>query len=124
MSRTEITGVRDLTFSRWHRTLSDDFTYIDLDYVAYCRRCRSPLALIEMSTDPNKTFTVTRKLAEAAGIQAWLLIYTKENETIGSIRMRPISPALGDMADVGRTGFMSWRRRLTDSCKCRQAVAS
>lgn len=48
MARQEVTGTRDLSFSRWHRTLPDDCTWIDIDSCHYCRYCSSLLALFEL----------------------------------------------------------------------------
>ena len=78
MSRQERSGARDLTFSRWHRTLPDFCTCIDLDFLEYCRKCRAPLALIEIASGHHgqiKPTTVLRALATQANIRAYLVLY-------------------------------------------------
>ena len=94
--RKELTGVRDLTFSGWHRSLPNDWLdYIDIDYCGYCHVCRQPLVLIEVTEDRGQTkaTTVTRRMAEAANVPAYLVMYRKaDSGGIESCRMREITP--------------------------------
>lgn len=101
MTREEITGVRDLTYSGWHRTLADHITYIDIDACEYCQKCREPLILIELAKDygqSNKATTVLRKLALKANISAYLIYYKMDDKTdeIASFRLRQVSPIWGN----------------------------
>ena len=78
MSRYERTGERDLTVSAWHRSLPDNCSAIDVDFLEYCNRCRAPLAVIELAKGHHQTpkpTTVLRHLAETAGIRAYLILY-------------------------------------------------
>ena len=87
--RDERYGHRDLTFSRWHRTLGDHVTCIDMDFLEYCRRCRQPLAFIETARDVGQGFkptTVQKKTAEQANVPAYCVLYKPqdvENEHAG-----------------------------------------
>lgn len=79
MSRHERYGSRSLTYSRWHRALPDHVTMIDVDGLEYCRRCRAPLAVVETARDVGqavKPAIVLRSLAKAAGIPAYVFLYT------------------------------------------------
>lgn len=71
---------RDLSYSIWHRhpNLPKDISWIDIDACEYCDICKEPLALIELAIDvgqEEKPFTVTKKLAEKANIEAYLVLY-------------------------------------------------
>lgn len=79
MSRYERTGKRSLAYSQWHRTLPHSVTMIDVDGLEYCQRCRAPLAVIETARDVGqavKPATVLRRLAKAANVPAYVLLYT------------------------------------------------
>lgn len=81
----------DLSYSTWHRTASIkrfvgsrqayELSMIDLDatmWVEYNQASRIPVALIETARDVGqtyKTYTVTRNLAEMAGLPALLCLY-------------------------------------------------
>lgn len=107
MSRQERTGVRDLSFSKWHRTLPDFCTCIDLDFLEYCQKCRAPLALIEIASGHHgmiKPTTVLRKLAEHANIRAYLVLYDLDisaphgiNENVRVQRILPDKSAMRHM---------------------------
>lgn len=78
MSRWERTGERDLTFSNWHRTLSNDCMAIDVDFAEYCNRCKCVLAVIETAHGHHGTIkptTILKRLAEQAGAAAYLFLY-------------------------------------------------
>jgi hypothetical protein len=85
MSRLERTGVRDLTFSQWHRTLSDECTAIDIDLCEYCRFCGEALVLIEVARGlyNRKQTRIIRNLAKKAGITAILVLYESINGEMG-----------------------------------------
>ena len=88
MPLQELTGVRDLTFSRWHRSLPDDCTWIDIDSCHYCRYCNSLLALFELVRSQDewslvedcrrKTASITRRVGIRLGIPAFKIAYTGE----------------------------------------------
>jgi hypothetical protein len=84
---------RDRSYSAWHRRNSlrrfvgiecaQTLTMIDLDaslYVEYDDGTKEPLALIETAMDTGqerKPATVTKKLAQRAGIPAYILLYRR-----------------------------------------------
>lgn len=83
MSRFERHGTRDLTYSNWHRQFCPDrVTMIDVDGLEYCRRCRSPLALVETARDvgqKDKAVTALDQLSVAANIPAYCVLYTVDD---------------------------------------------
>lgn len=91
MSKDERYGVRDLTYSRWHRTLDDSLHWIDLDAVEYCSLCKEPLVLIELAHDIGQTFkatTVMTRLATRADLPAFLVFYLAAADGDGITRLR------------------------------------
>lgn len=79
MARHERYGTRDNTISRWHRTLSDRCQMVDIDACEYCKKCKSPIALIEYARDVGQEFkpaTITTRLANDAGIAAYVVLYS------------------------------------------------
>ena len=84
-------NTRDRSYSAWHRRnstrrfvgieVAQNLAMIDLDaslYVEYDDGTKEPLALVETAIDVGqayKTATVTKKLAERAGIPAFVLLY-------------------------------------------------
>ena len=99
--RKEKYGERDLCFSGWHRYhLNENLDYIDLDCIEYCHRCKLPLALIELAQDvgqSNKPTSVTRNLAQMAGIPAYLVFYNgngekREGAQVCGLRVRRVYP--------------------------------
>lgn len=89
LAQRELTGKRDLTYSAFHRAESlgrfvgieraQTLGMIDLDaslWVEYMGK--QPLALVETARDTGqswKTATVTRELAQMAGIPAFVTLY-------------------------------------------------
>jgi hypothetical protein len=67
----------DLRYSDWHRRLAPTLGMIDLDAVECCHRCWAPLALIELTRwgSGEKRATTTTRLADAAGVPAYLVRY-------------------------------------------------
>ena len=86
MPLQEITGTRDLTFSRWHRSLPHDCTWIDIDCCHYCKYCRSLLALFELVRSPDelslvescrrKTVAITERVGLRLGIPVFKIAYS------------------------------------------------
>lgn len=82
--RQELTGERDLTYSRWHRLLSHEHTMIDLDAVEYCHigGCYKPILFVETAryNGRPKGVTVLRNVAAAANVKAICVLYTLSSE--------------------------------------------
>ena len=108
MSSRERTGVRDLTYSIWHRehSLGRYFqdrraaficAMVDIDSLEYCRYCYEPLALIETAqgrrlTRP-KDAAATSVLARRASVPAYSAQYTVDDGGgIAEIALRQIEP--------------------------------
>ena len=96
MAHEEMFGTRDRTYSAWHRRNSlkrfvgiekaQNAHMIDLDgsvWVEFDNETKCPLMLIETAMDRGqsiKPYTVTKKLAEMAGLPACVLLYTRGTE--------------------------------------------
>lgn len=123
MTRDERFGERDLTYSRWHRSLEDELTYIDIDACEYCENCREPLALIETAMDVGQSFkatTVMRNLAKLAGIPAFLALYA-EFEGSMNFRFRQVSPIYDpDWREMNGPEFADVLRFLRKDHECRK----
>ena len=125
MSRQERYGTRDLTFSQWHRTLSDDATCIDLDLLEYCRRCRQPLAFLELARDVGQAFkptTVLERLAKKAEVPAFLIMYELLSQTntttIGDCRVRRVYPDPTGFKILTITEVGRWIESIHERHKC------
>jgi len=115
--QTERYGTRDQAYSAWHRSQSTRrfvgieqaarLSMIDLDgalYVEFDDGEREPLALIETARDVGQTFkcsTVTARLAQRAGLPAYVVLYRtadlpnpadERQPDIQSFRVRRIWP--------------------------------
>jgi hypothetical protein len=98
LSQEEIYGIRDLSYSAWHRRESTRrfvgieqaqlLAMIDLDsclYIEYDDSTKEPICLMEVAQDigqPIKPFTVTKKLAMRCKpiLPAYVLLYTLGKE--------------------------------------------
>jgi len=116
--RDEQSGVRDLTFSRWHRTrFGDDAKAIDIDLVGYCAGCRAPLYAIEATRQELKSTEVLTGVADRLGCPAFLVRYVAED--VGK-RERDEIPALLDLRVHyarpvdGRRRFVGHEREFVD----------
>ena len=83
MVKPERTGERDLTYSRWHRTLGDPYYMIDLDSVEW-RSEKGIVAVIETARFEAMVYKkefqlkVLRELAERIGVPGFLVLYNDE----------------------------------------------
>ena len=123
---------RRLTYSRWHRRESirrflSDFEawqlgMVDIDDVEYCRFCGEPLALIETAQDfgQRKSARVTARLAERAGIPAWLVFYTPGPDgDIVRFRVRQVYPSGDGEKIMSPREFAEFLVELRRRHKCR-----
>jgi len=125
VSREERFGTRDLTYSAWHRTLDDDLTYIDIDGLEYCRRCRAGLALLELAQDVGQAFKATpviRKHAEAAGIPAYLAFYKPNGKGVESFRIAQLWPKYTDLIVMTPAEYADFLRGLRSAHHCQGAT--
>lgn len=123
----------------------DTATMIDLDGLEYCRRCREPLALIEVARDIGqavKPVTVLRRLAVRAGIRAVCVLYVPSAEPcpcgplgtdvecchgILTMRARQVHPTNDDTwLEMDPTRFAGWLYfiRSVSACASRRAAAA
>ena len=118
MSDHERFGTRDLAYSRWHRTLGKELTYIDVDGCEYCYHCREPLALVETAMDIDqafKTTTVMRRLAEKAVIPAYLVYYQVR---ITRFRVQQVVPQFGTIKVISPEEYARKLQEILDSHHC------
>ena len=84
MVKPEITGRRDLTYSRWHRTLPSYCYMVDIDCVEW-RSTKGVVALIETCIGTaiayKKKFQlrVLKEIAGKLGVPCYLVIYYPRN---------------------------------------------
>jgi hypothetical protein len=91
---------QDRTVQDWHReSFPATHWAIDLDLMGACNRCREPLYLIEATTNPEKPYTILRKLAARAEVPA-LVIYHDSQVVIGGLLVHPKSHRLHDRDSV------------------------
>ena len=128
MSRHERRGERDLTYSKWHRSLTDDCTAIDVDMVEYSRCCNTPLALVETCRLVHecqlsrKKTNVLRQLGIAAKLPVYLVFYVV-NETTGLIEqflVRRERPRRGRLHEMTPDRWARFITRLHARCKCKE----
>ncbi len=124
MSNWERFGTRDMSLSKWHRQMlrqqaataaeGEECGMIDIDWLEFCARCRTNLFLVEAARDIAKLRKVahqTARLAVAANIPAYIVLYTPTDEDcpathrcrrdgcshgISEFRVRQIAPDEGD----------------------------
>jgi len=100
--RDELTGTRDLTFSRWHRRrFGDDATAIDVDLVGYCDPCGAPLYAIESTRREDKSTYVLTQLARRLDCPALLVRYTAHDGELVELRAHYAQPVDGKRRFVG-----------------------
>lgn len=123
MSRDERTGERDLLYNDWHREHSltrwltpveaFNCAAIDIDFCEWCRKCYEPIALVETQRSRrfDKPYTITRNLALAAGIPAWVVSYwtTDDGLDIEGMRVQQVAPSLEAPAEIAPA---DWAKRL------------
>lgn len=99
MSNWERHGTRDMSLSLWHRQMlreradtaaeGEECGMIDIDWLEFCSRCKTNLFLVEAARDLRhlgKVATQTAKLAVAANIPAYLVLYTPTGEECPNTR--------------------------------------
>ena len=84
-------------YSTWHRTQTHNcLGYSDIDQVSTCNACLEPLFLVETVFFNNqkliKPHKITKRLAEMAGIPAFILWYHSVGEMMISFHIKKIAP--------------------------------
>lgn len=140
MSLRERTGVRDLSYSHWHRPGSLSrflgtraavvINAVDIDWCEYCWSCGTPLLLIETqrSIKAPKKAAVTARLAALAGLDAYSVSYSVD-EAGDCVRflVRRIHPTSTVVEDFTAAGYAAWlldhrRRHAVLSGACSEAL--
>lgn len=112
MSRHERSGRRPLAMSAAHRAIPrDDTPMIDVDGVEYCQYCKTPLLVWEAAYDnaQYKTTTVVRRLAEMAGVPAFLVRYR-----VSLVTVQQVSPVWSDPYEADVEAWQRWIVRKHD----------
>lgn len=105
----ERTGARDLTISKWHRTLNNRYDAVDVDLVGYCHHhwCRRPLYMIEDTREMgHKPTTCLEQLCRMTGTPGWLVQYWDTDEGPDAA-CRMVWPDRTDPA-VSLAAFAAW----------------
>lgn len=131
MSNRERSGIRDLTYSAWHRVanlkqwlgekLANFVTMVDIDSLEYCKCCYEPLALIETKfiEAVEKSWTATAKLALRAGIPAYLVIYDKPD---GLVTKFWVTGSGYDHHPMTPDEYAWWLVGIHANCNCQTSV--
>ena len=97
-------------YSTWHRQQHNLLNFSDIDQVSSCNACLEPLFLVETVFFNNqkliKPHKITKKLAEMAGIHAYILWYRCVGDMMMHFYVKKIAPNYPD-------GYSSEPRRIT-----------
>jgi len=95
---------------------------IDIDALEYCYYCGKLLALFETARDvgqKHKPTTVLCRLAVQANIPAFLILYKKENDSIGNCRIQRIWPDKTEMKLVSPAVLKKIIVNIHEKCPCK-----
>ena len=97
-------------YSTWHRQQHNCLNFSDIDQVSSCNACLEPLFLVETVFYNNqkliKPHKITKRLAEMAGIPAYILWYRTVGEMMMGFYVKKIAPDY-------QGGYLSEPKRLT-----------
>ena len=97
-------------YSTWHRQQHNCLNFSDIDQVSSCNACLEPLFLVETVFYNNqkliKPHKITKRLAEMAGIPAYILWYRTVGEMMMGFYVKKIAPDY-------QGGYSSEPKRLT-----------
>jgi len=83
-------------YSKWHREQHNLLNFSDIDQVSSCNACLLPLFLVETVFFNNqkliKPHKITKKLAEMAGIPAFILWYHCTGDMMMWFHVKKIAP--------------------------------
>jgi len=120
-------NTRDLCFSNWHRYQLNEFLKAtDLDFVEWCHRCYSPLALIEIAKDvgqKSKFTTALRRLAAMSGLPLYLVFYIGNGKEMRearvlNLRMSKKYPGKSEEVELTPNQYELFLVLLRDKHKC------
>ena len=93
---------KDVSFNAYsltHRESHDGIAYIDIDKVGCCIACSEPLFLAELTRhkegreDYKKGHRLIKRLAEKAGLNAYIIWFHEENKRVYRVHVRKVSPS-------------------------------
>ena len=97
-------------YSTWHRQQHNCLNFSDIDQVSSCNACLEPLFLVETVYFNNqkliKPLKITKRLAEMAGIPAFILWYHAVGDMMMWFYVKKIAPDYKD-------GYYSEPKRIT-----------
>jgi len=129
--REERYNSRDLCFSNWHRYQLNEFLKAtDLDFMEWCHRCYSPLALIEIARDvgqESKFTAALRRLAAMSGLPLYLVFYVSNGKKMRkarvlSLRVSRIFPVKSGEIKLTPNQYELFLVLLRDRHKCFDSV--
>ena len=110
VKKVHFTGVKFSGYSNWHRQQHNCLGFSDIDQVSTCNACLEPLFLAETvfnnGQDFNKPHKITKRLAEMAGIPAFIIWYKLVGEMMIFVHVKRIAPDY-------KNGYSSEPIRLT-----------
>jgi len=84
-------------YSKWHRLQHNMLNFSDIDQVSSCNACLLPLFLVETVFNNGqqliKPHKITKKLAEMAGIPAYILWYHTVSDMMINFHVKKIAPS-------------------------------
>ena len=91
-------NVKFSKYSTWHRTQTHNcLGFSDIDQVSCCNACLEPLFLVETVFYNNqkliKPHKITKRLAEMAGIPAFILWYHTVGDMMINFHVKKIAPS-------------------------------
>ena len=110
-------------YSEFHRQF-DGLAMIDIDAVEICKKCKTPLAVIETAFDKGqnfKSFIVTKTIADRLNVPGLVTLYQVDLETdqIINFRVKKIAPKESDgFFSMPPYLYVAWLKRIHDKHKC------
>ena len=110
-------------YSEFHRQF-DGLAMIDIDQVEICKKCKTPLAVVETAYDVGqnfKSFIVTQLIAERLKVPGLVTLYKvdlKSNEII-NFRVKKLYPKESNgFYNVEPYQYVNWLKGLHQKHKC------
>tara|TARA_R100001082_G_C4362382_1_gene160029 strand:+ start:1496 stop:1864 length:369 start_codon:yes stop_codon:yes gene_type:complete len=110
-------------YSEFHRQF-DGLAMIDIDAIEICKKCKSPLAVIETAYDKGqnfKSFIVTQLVAKSLKVPGLVTLYQVDpkSKEIVNFRVKKIFPNESDkFYPIQPYKFVSWLKGLHEQHKC------
>jgi hypothetical protein len=110
LTKPEITGVRDLRYSLWHRTIGPEVYATDLDFIEW-RNGRGVVALIEAKQGRGRLSDFQRKvfceLSQRAKIPFYVVRY---DETMTRFTVMRLPDNYAD--ELSKEEYVDWLKKL------------